>query len=139
MNLVSPATPSPRPLSYLSRHLVPRWCISANLRSLVLPLSFLPASPLVFLSLSSPFFPIPCAHLLISEDPLVVFTAADLRRASFRRLHRTVWKRQQGPVGTKYIPGSLRRLYQRDLIGPIRYSVATVLVCMNPPPRVSEF
>lgn len=39
------------------RHLVPRWCISANLRSLALPLSFLPASPLVFpSSLSPPVF-----------------------------------------------------------------------------------
>ena len=52
MNPVSllPRCRSSAPASH--RHLVPRWCISANLRSLVLPLSFLPASPLVF---PSPF------------------------------------------------------------------------------------
>lgn len=51
------------------RHLVPRWCISANLRSLVLPLSFLPASPLVF-----PFPPIhplpPCLSRLEGYPPV---------------------------------------------------------------------
>jgi hypothetical protein len=47
------------------RHLVPRWCISANLRSLALPLSFLPASPLVFPApLSPPCLLPPCLSRL---------------------------------------------------------------------------
>jgi len=52
-----------------SRHPVPRWCISANLRSLVLPLSFLPASPLVFLSLLVHVSPSPPVFFVLEDPP----------------------------------------------------------------------
>lgn len=99
------------------RHLVPRWCISANLRSLALPLSFLPASPLVF---PSPF-PSPISSrlvFLVSKDGPPRPPFPDPRRRDTwngKEVRRTV---------AQCIPGPLGRPYRRDLIGSIRYSVA---------------
>lgn len=132
-----PHRPSPAPASH--RHLVPRWCISANLRSLVLPLSFLPASSLVFPS------PVP---LLISSHPVFLeeYLLASLPHPppSNPRSSRILGmaRRSGGDTEEQSIPGPVGRPYRRDLIGPIRYSVATVYtyvyapVCFVP---VSEF
>lgn len=101
---------SPRPPSH--RHLVPRWCISANLRSLVLPLSFLPASPLVFpLPLLLPLV------FLVSEDPLfspLILISEDTKDDE--------GKNGGQPEEERSIPGLLGGgLYRRDLIASIRY------------------
>lgn len=127
MNPVSPSRRrSSAPASH--RHLVPRWCISANLRSLVLPLSFLPASPLVFPS-PFPSHPPPPALSLSSRR-----MASRSSPSSVSLVLEDTWN-GGAARGTEEqsIPGPFGRPYRLDLIGSIRYSVATMYIYVYAP------
>lgn len=107
---------SPAPASH--RHLVPRWCISANLRSLVLPLSFLPASP--------PVFPSPVPLPVFLEEYLLASLPHPVPLTPGSSFLEDTWNGKEERRRSKVYLGPVGRPYRHDLIGPIRYSVATV-------------
>lgn len=111
----------------------PRWCISANLRSLVLSLSFLPSS-----SATSSLPPPPPARPRRPRPSTFAFSRSWVPRISQPRSDEESESEREAERDATRIPvpfgPTSAHLYRRHLIATIRYLVATSYVCESPGP-----